>query len=237
MGRLRSRIYKDEKNISEGIRAKSDTSDARVLAMFGAEKKCNYEPYKYSDQETLLRDLVQRRSDLIKMSIAEKARLSSPESLNYKSSIKRMMKYLEKEIDHIDEEIIQAKKPLEKFDHQEKLLLSIPGVGQVTATTLLATAPELGKIENKQASALIGVAPYTRKSGTFKGKEFIQGGRPVPRRVLYMASLTAVRHNPKLKDFYQKLIKAGKRAKVALVAAMRKLIFFFANASKKIHSG
>ena len=127
-------------------------------------------------------------------------------------------------------ELLRLENLIEKFDHQEKLLLSIPGVGQVTATTLLATAPELGKIENKQASAFIGVALYTRKSGIFKGKEFIQGGRPVPRRVLYMASLTAVRHTPKLKDFYQKLIKAGKKAKVALVAAMRKLsgTFYFA---------
>jgi len=208
---------------SEGIHAKSDTSDARVLALFGEQKQCQYEQYKYTQEEEKIRDLVNRRSDLIKMLIAEKSRLKHPASKNYASSVKKALKFLEKEIKCIDQSINSNKLRIKDFQAKAEILQTIPGMGDITVKALLATLPELGSIGNKQACALIGVAPYTRRSGTFKGKEFIKGGRPVPRRALYMATLAAVRFNEKLKNFYQKLLAAGKKPKVALVAAMRKL--------------
>ena len=208
---------------SEGIHAKSDTSDARVLALFGVQKQCQYEHYRYTKEEEKIRDWVNRRSDMIKMLVAEKSRLKNPASQSYASSVKKMIKYFEKEIDCIDRRIDTIKLHIPNFQAKIDILHTIPGIGDITAKILLSTLPELGSIGNKQACALMGVAPYTRRSGMFKGKEFIKGGRPVPRRALYMATLAAVRFNEKLKSFYQRLLLAGKKPKVALVAVMRKL--------------
>ena len=210
--------------MAEGIRAKSDTSDARVLAFFGKQHQPNYEPYKYSPEEEMLRDLVIRRNDLVKMLVAEKARLKSPSTKGYTKSIKKILGAFTKEITRIEQTIIKLTKQVQNFETRAKILQSIPGVGDVTVFSILSTVPELGSLKNKAASALFGVVPYTRKSGTYKGKEFIKGGRPVPRRVLYIAILSAVRFNPVLKNFYQKLISAGKKPKVALIAAMRKMV-------------
>ena len=210
--------------LAEGIQAKSDTSDARVLAFFGEQHQSRYEPYKYSSEEEKLRDFVIRRDDLVKMLIAEKARLKSPSSANYAKSIKKILAAIEKEINRIEQEIATFTKQIAKFEFKAEILQSIPGIGNITAFSILSTVPELGNIQNKAACALFGVVPYTRRSGTYKGKEFIRGGRPLPRRVLYMAILTAVRFNPVLKKFYQRLIAAGKKPKVALVAAMRKMV-------------
>lgn len=208
---------------SEGIYAKSDTFDAKVLAFFGEQKQRHYEPHRYSKEEEKLKEFVNRRSELIKMMIAEKARLKGPTGKHCKKSIERVLKFFEKELERIEKEIEDLKPKMKELQPKTVLLESIPGVGGITAITLLATVPELGSITNKQASALIGVAPYTRRSGTYRGKEFIKGGRETPRRTLYMATLTAVRHNKVLKEFYERLIKAGKKAKIALVACMRKL--------------
>lgn len=210
--------------LAEGIQAKSDTSDARVLALFGERHKSPYEPYKYSPEEEKCRDLVNRRCDLVKMLIAEKARLKSPSTENSAKSIKRMLAFFEKEIKCLERDIVASTKQIANFELKAKILQSIPGVGPITIFSILSTVPELGSIQNKAACSLFGVVPYTRRSGTYKGKEFIKGGRPLPRRVLYMAILTAVRFNPVLKIFYQRLIAAGKKPKVALIAAMRKMV-------------
>jgi transposase len=134
------------------------------------------------------------------------------------------VKCLEKELKRLDQDISKVGSDIEGFQEKVAMLESVPGIGDKTAKMLLATVPELGSIGNKQAAALIGVAPYTRRSGTYKGKEFIRGGRSVPRRALYMATLVAVHHNEQLKIFYQRLIAVGKKPKVALIAAMRKLV-------------
>jgi transposase len=209
---------------AEGIQAKSDTSDARVLAIFAEQKQCPYQSHKPTENEEKIRSFSMRRGDLIQALVAEKARLKHPGSGTYESSIKRSVKFLEKEIERIDSVIAKTGSNIGGFKEKVAMLESIPGIGDITAKMLIATIPELGSIGNKQASALIGVAPYTRRSGTYKGKEFIRGGRPVPRRALYMATLVAVRFNEKIKKFYQHLIAAGKKPKVALIAAMRKLI-------------
>ena len=210
--------------LAEGIQAKSDTSDARVLALFGEQHRSRYEPYNYSLEEKKLRDLVIRRCDLIKMLIAEKARLKSPSAKNYTKSIKKILTAFEKEIERIEQDITKLTKQAANFEFKAKVLQSIPGVGNITAFSVLSTMPELGSISNKAACALFGAVPYTRRSGMYKGKEFIRGGRSLPRRALYMAILMAVRCNPALKTFYQRLIAAGKKPKVALIAAMRKLV-------------
>lgn len=210
--------------LAEGIQAKSDTLDARVLALFGEQHQSQYEPYKYSPEEEKLRDFVIRRCELIKMLIAEKARLKSPSAKNYAKSIKKILAAFEKEIERIEQDIAALTKQVAKFEFKAKILQSIPGLGNITAFSILSTVPELGSIQNKAACALFGVVPYTRRSGTYKGKEFIKGGRPVPRRALYMAILMTVRCNPVLRVFYQRLIAAGKKPKVALIAAMRKLV-------------
>jgi transposase len=210
--------------LAEGIQAKSDTSDARVLALFAKQHKCKYEPYKYSPEEALLRDLTTRRCELVKMLVAEKSRLKSPSTMRVAKSIKKIITAFEKEIKRIEQEIFKLAEQVTGFESKAEILQSIPGIGTITTISLLATVPELGTIGNKAACALVGVAPYARKSGTYKGKEFIRGGRSVPRRTLYMAMLSAVRFNPVLRKFYQRLIAAGKKPKVALVAAMRKMV-------------
>jgi len=210
--------------LAEGIQAKSDTSDARVLALFGEQHQSRYESYKHSPEEEKLRDLVIRRCDLVKMLIAEKSRLKGPSAKNSAKSIKKILVAFEKEIKRIEQDIAATTKQITSFEPKAKILQSIPGVGQITIFSILSTVPELGSIKSKAACALFGVVPYTRRSGTYKGKEFIKGGRPLPRRVLYMAILTAVFYNPVLKKFYQRLIAAGKKPKVALIAAMRKMV-------------
>lgn len=208
---------------AEGIQAKSDTSDARVLALFAEQKRRPYNPYRHSDNEEKLHSLTMRRGDLVQAIIAEKARLKHPGSTNYENSIKRVIRFLEKELARLEQNIKVIQPNIKGFQEKASVLESIPGVGDITASILLATIPELGNLGSKQAAALMGVAPYTRRSGTYKGKEFIRGGRPVPRKTLYMATLVAIRFNEKIKKFYQRLITAGKKPKVAIVAAMRKL--------------
>ncbi|HLB40762.1 MAG TPA: IS110 family transposase, partial [Candidatus Babeliales bacterium] len=209
---------------AEGMHAKSDSFDAKALALFAAKNSPNYAPHQASATEAQLKLLIERRADLIKMLIAEKARLKAPECAAIRKSIARIIKVLEAEIKNLDQEINALAKASEPLSNKLTVLTSIPGIAQKTAVALLATMPELATIDGKKACALIGVAPYTRQSGMFKGKEFIRGGRFVPRKALYMAVLTGVRCNPVLKEFYQRLITKGKRPKVALIAAMRKLV-------------
>lgn len=125
------------------------------------------------------------------------------------------------EVDHDLDDMIRAS-PV--WQHKAELMESVPGVGRVTATALLAQLPELGKLSNKQISGLVGVCPYNRDSGTMRGRRAIWGGRANVRAALYMAALVASRHNPVLKAFYQRLVAAGKPKKAALVACMRKLL-------------
>jgi transposase len=205
--------------------AKTDKIDAAMLAEFG--RRMEPRPAsKVAPWVRTLAALVGRREELTAMRTAENNRLGQnflsfvAKQLN--ASIKRFnkdIKALEVQIDRLIEST-----PELKTKHQ--LLCAVQGVGSITATTLLATMPELGSLESNQVANLLGVAPLNCDSGQWHGKRRIYGGRRFARRVIYMASLTATRHNEILKAFYDRLVQAGKPKKVALVAVMRKLIIY-----------
>lgn len=134
------------------------------------------------------------------------------------------MKWLKKELDRIDKELEEAIEASTAFKENEALLRSVLGVGPVLARTLLAELPELGTLTHKRLSALVGVAPFNNDSGQRRGKREVWGGRAPVRAALYMGALVATRHNPVLKEFYERLLASGKPKKVALVACMRKLL-------------
>ena len=209
---------------SEGVKAKTDAIDARMIALFASQKQCKYLTKGKSDSALQLTALVKRRNDLSEIAALEKRRMKAPDSHYCRASIENIIKIAETEVADLDRKINELIKNDSDFNNRKKIIESIPGLGPVTAAALLANMSELGTLENKEAAALLGVAPYSKQSGTYRGFEFISGGRFLPRKALYMAALTAARCNPMMKIFYTRLRKAGKKAKVALVAVMNKLI-------------
>jgi transposase len=205
-----------------GRLAKTDRIDAYVLARFATA--VGPSPSIIPDEEAqALQHILARRRQLLSMLTAENNRLQmAPEAL--KGRIQAHMKWLEKEIKRTDGDLDEAIEKSATFKENEALLRSVPGVGPVLARTLLAELPELGTITHKRLCALVGVAPFNRDSGQGRGKREVWGGRAPVRAVLYMGTLVATRHNPTLKEFYERLLAAGKPKKVALVACMRKLL-------------
>jgi transposase len=206
-----------------GRRAKTDPIDAAVIAAFVAAVKPPIRPLR--DAETQgLSALVDRRRQIVQMIVAEENRLRMALEKPTQKSIKRLLAALNRELESLhadlDEQI--RKSPLWRV--REQLLVSMPGVGPATARTLLAEMPELGSLDRRQIAALAGLAPWTRQSGKWKGKSFIGGGRGKVRTVLFMAALVAIRHNPVLKAFRDRLVASGKARIVAVVATMRKLL-------------
>jgi transposase len=209
-----------------GYLAKTDRIDASVLADMArtllARGDLSRLVKPLPDAKQLeLHSLVTRRRQLMAMKLAEEQRMQMP-GVRQRRSLNTIIKALGREIARVD-------KALQAFvgtHHAElaALLDSVKGVGKATISTLLAEVPELGKLSGREVSALVGVAPINRDSGTMRGKRSIFGGRPDVRRVLFMAALVASRHNPVIKAFYQRLLAAGKPKKVALVACMRKLL-------------
>lgn len=205
-----------------GVLAKTDKLDAKVLAKFGCQVELqSSEPLTESQQE--LNDLVVRRSQLVSMIVKEKNRLSSVTKL-IGASIERTIKSLKEELKMIESEIEGAIEVLPELRDKSELLQSVKGVGGVLAMVVLSALPELGKLNHKQIASLGGVAPFNCESGKFKGKRAIYGGRTRVRNALYMATLSAATHNPKIKEFYTRLVEKGKPKKVALTACMRKLL-------------
>jgi len=206
-----------------GFLAKNDVLDAKVIRMFADAVNPKLLPTASDTQQTL-DALAHRREQLVKQRAIEKQHIETVGNKEVIQSIKRNTKFLDKEIERIEKAIkaiINADSALtEKVD----LLSGIKGIGDITALTLIADLPELGQLTNKEISALVGVAPFCRDSGTIKGKRTTWGGRTQVRAILYMAALSAVQYNPPIKAFYNRLIKNGKTKKVALVAAMRKLL-------------
>ena len=205
-----------------GRLAKTDPLDATVIAWFGEALKPEPRMAKSADAR-LISDLLARRSQLLGMATMEKNRLSIlPRALH--ASLNRHLKQLQAEVKKIeqllDKHIDQAPEWQEKRD----LLMSVNGVGKVLAYTLLSDLPELGQLNRKEIAALVGVAPMNKESGNYKGKRRIRGGRANVRKVLFMAIMSAMQSNPKLKRQYTALKEAGKPPKVAMVACMRKLI-------------
>lgn len=205
-----------------GARAKTDPADAGVIARFVEATKPAVRPLP--DEETLrLADLVARRRQIIAMIVAEKQR-EKRATRKMRRSIARLLKALEKELSEIDQDIDDAVRGSPAWREKEDLLASVPGVGGVTARTLLAELPELGALTRREIASLAGLAPYTRQSGQWRGKSFISGGRAGVRSALYMAAVSAARCNKALSAFYRRLLDAGKPKKLALIAVSRKLL-------------
>lgn len=241
IGQLGKKEYKtwrvDPKRIkafreSEGIRVKTDKFDAKIIALFAASKRQAYVPYSPKESDLQLQSLVRRRDDLRHMCTMEKLRLENPQQ-HCKSSIKTHIKHLEQQILELNDKIEHEIDSNEEWRKKRDILQSAPGIGKKVAASIIADMPELGKIENKAAAALLGVAPFNQESGKRKGKAYSSGGRSGPRNVLYMAILSASRCNPVIKEFYQRLITAGKKPKVALVACMNKMIRILNSMLKK----
>jgi transposase len=208
---------------SIGLLAKTDRVDAKVLALFAQKIQPPCRPLP--DAETrALQDLIVRRRQMVDMLSAEQSRLAIVESPKVRREITQHIAWLKKRIHITDYDLDQTIKNSPAWQPKSDLLKTVPGVGPVTSSTLLALLPELGTLSNKQIAALGGVAPFNRDSGTMRGRRCIWGGRAAVRNVLYMATLAATRFNPTIRAFYQRLRKLGKLPKVALVAAMRKLL-------------
>lgn len=205
-----------------GQRAKSDPIDAAVIAHFAEATKV--QPRSLPDAATQrLADLVARRRQIIQMIVAERQR-DQRASKRMKKSIARLLKALQGELSEIDTDIDEAVRGSPAWREKENLLASVPGVGPGTARTLIAELPELGALDRRQIAALAGLAPWTRQSGKWRGRSFIGGGRATVRTALFMSALSAMRFNPVLKAFRQRLIEAGKPKMVALIAVARKLL-------------
>lgn len=206
-----------------GRRAKTDPIDAAVIARFVEATKP--EPRALPDEAVrLLADLVARRRQIVQMIAAERQREKRPTPKRVKRSLARLIAALEKELNELDREIEDQVRGTPAWRANEDLMRSVPGVGPVVARTLLAEMPELGKLSRRQIAALAGLAPWTRQSGTWKGKSFIGGGRSAVRAILFTAALVAARHNPVLKAFRDRLVAAGKSKMAALIAVARKLL-------------
>ena len=206
-----------------GRKAKTDPIDAAVIAHFIEATKA--QPRPLPDETTrLLADLVTRRRQIIDMMIAEGQRDRRLANKRLKSSIARLRKALEKELAEIDHELDDHVRGSPAWAAKEELLASVPGVGPIIARTLIAELPELGSLDRRKIAALVGLAPWTRQSGQWRGKSFIGGGRKSVRTALFMAAMVAARHNPVLKTFRDKLVAAGKPKLVALIAVARKLL-------------
>ena len=206
-----------------GKRAKTDPIDAAVIAHFAEATAPELRPLP--DEATqMLADLVARRRQIVEMMGSERQRLRRMTLPRVRRSIERLIRALETELADLDHDIDDAVRGSPAWREAEDLLSSVPGVGPVVSRSLLAELPELGHLDRKKVAALAGLAPFTRQSGTWKGRSFIGGGRTTVRTVLFMAALVATRHNPVLKAFYQHLLQAGKPKMLALLAVARRLL-------------
>ena len=207
---------------AEGLLAKTDKIDARLIARFGATMKP--EPQARRDQNQLeLNQWVTRRRQLVLMVTAEKNRLQTAAPA-MQAHISKHIAWLQADIELLEQQINQAIAANPRWAETAKRVESVPGVGSITASTLVADLPELGQLNRQKIAALVGVAPFNHESGKQRRQRRIFGGRASVRSVLYMATLSAVRHNPVIKSFYQRLLAKGKLKKVALTACMRKLL-------------
>ena len=205
-----------------GRLAKTDSLDAAVLAHFAEAVRPPLRPLR--DAETqVLSSLVARRQQVMTMLVAERNRLSSA-TMAVRPSIEAHIAWLKQEMDDLDQGLRQTLRQSPVWREKDDLLRSVPGIGNQISLTLLAYLPELGTLNRRQIAALVGVAPFNRDSGTLRGKRTVWGGRARVRTALYMGALVASRFNPVIRDFYQRLLSAGKPKKLALTACMRKLL-------------
>ena len=205
-----------------GKLAKTDSIDAQVLAHFGEAVKP--EVRVQPDQATQeLAAVLARRRQLVEMLVAERNRFKTAVTA-VKADVQKHITWLERRLDDLDRDLQSRIEQSPIWCERDDLLRTFKGVGRVTTTTLLASLPELGQLDRKKIAALIGLAPYNNDSGPRRGKRHISGGRAAVRATLYMATLSAIRCNPIIGSFYQRLIEAGKIPKVAITACMRKIL-------------
>jgi transposase len=206
-----------------GVLAKTDRLDAAVIAKFGEQVRPR--PLaKVREQQAELDQLVTRRRQLVGLRTAEKNRCGLAASEAVRRSLQQVIDVLNDQIEQIEKQILQLVDTDDQWRGTAALLKSVPGIGDVTAATLIAEFPELGSVNRHEAAALAGLAPFNDDSGTHKGKRSIRGGRRSVRNVLYMAALSAKRHNPVIRKFAQRLEDQGKLPKVIIAACMRKLL-------------
>lgn len=206
-----------------GQRAKTDPIDAGVIAHFAEATRPPVRPLP--DEATrMLADLVARRRQIVEMIGAERQREKRMTAPHLRKSIARLVKALEKELAGLNTDIDDLVRGSPVWREKEDLLKSVPGVGPVIASTLIAELPELGSCGRRQIAALVGLAPFTRQSGQWRGKSFIGGGRKAVRTALFMGAMVAMRSNPVLKAFFDRLVAVGKPKMIALIAVARKLL-------------
>jgi transposase len=205
-----------------GRLAKTDSIDADTIARFARDIRPEVRPMK-DEHAQLLSALNARRRQIVDMLVAEKNRLYSAPKPNRKN-IQKHIQYLERTLADINKDINKTIKKSPTWRENDRILQSFKGVGPVVSATLLCDLPELGTLNRKKIATLVGVAPLNCDSGRYRGKRRIKGGRANVRRKLYMAAVASIRHNPAIKDFYDKLIDAGKPPKLALTACMRKIL-------------
>jgi transposase len=206
-----------------GVLAKNDRVDARVLAIYAQHVKLRWQD-KPAEKQQELTALVVRRRQLLALQTAESNRWEQVTVKRAKKSVSHMLDVLRKEIKDLDAEIARLIADNDDWRGKSDLLQSVPGVGPGTSASLVAELPELGKLNRQQIASLVGLAPFSRDSGQFRGQRSIWGGRGSVRTALYMAAFNAKRCNPVIRAFADRLQRAGKRPKVILTACMRKLL-------------
>jgi transposase len=205
-----------------GQLAKTDKIDARILARFGAAIKPPERPIKDAERQELA-DKVTRRRQIVGMLVQEKNRLARAAG-PVRADIEAHIRYLQDRLDGSNKDIEKLVKNSPLYQDTVDLLRTVPGIGPVTTANLMAYCPELGSLNRHQIAALVGTAPFNRDSGSRSGIRCVWGGRKTIRRLLYMATVSAIKCNYKIRGFYLRLIAAGKKPKVAITACMRKLI-------------
>lgn len=206
-----------------GELAKTDRVDARILALFGQSLRPPVRPVPDA-QTRQLREIMDRRGQILGMLLAEKNRLQRTQSKAVKASLRSHIRFLQRQLEAAESALSDyiQKSPAWKADVD--LLTSVPGVGRLTAAHLTILLPEIGTMGRRQIAKLVGVAPLSRDSGSRRGSRSIWGGRAQVRRLLYMPTLVAIQYNPVISNMYRRLVDNGKPKKVAIVACMRKLV-------------
>jgi transposase len=207
---------------ARGKRAKNDPIDARLIAEFARDLEPEFHPLPDAETQALAA-LCQRRNQLLEMQQMENNRLERADAATRKS-IKAVLRTLHRELEQVENDTDRSIRNSPIWQAKRELLASMKGIGETSSSTLLAWLPELGQFSRQKICALVGVAPYDDDSGEWHGRRHIAGGRAAVRRVLYMATLSAVRFNPALRDYYQRLLERGVAPKAALIAALRKML-------------
>jgi transposase len=206
-----------------GQLAKTDALDAQVIARFAETVQPAARPLA-TEEAQALGELVARRRQLVDMLGAEQNRRRQAHDRGLQKRITAHVSWLSRALEELEEEITRLIRASPVWREKENLLTSAPGIGDVTAHSLIAELPELGQLSRRRIAALVGIAPVNRDSGHWRGRRMIGGGRPVVRRALFMATLVAIRYNPTIGAMYRRLTGAGRPKKVAVIAAMRKLV-------------